>query len=86
MKRTGKAVEETPRPKSKKAQTEAEQRRRHDYAQQLFTDLNLSIFKQGLPVNTKLNWNKRLLTTAGRAKFHRYLDFWPLENFTTHPT
>jgi hypothetical protein len=48
-----------------------EQQRRHDYAQQLFDDLNASIFKGGLPNNTALNWNKRLLTTAGRAKWHR---------------
>ena len=56
---------------SKKAQQTVEQQRRHDYAQQLFDDLNASIFKGGLPNNTALNWNKRLLTTAGRAKWHR---------------
>ncbi|KAF4623161.1 hypothetical protein D9613_002031 [Agrocybe pediades] len=67
-------VPDTPRSRSKKAQKEAEQKRLHDYAQQLFNDLNLSVFKQGLPVETKLNWNKRLLTTAGRAKFHRSRD------------
>ena len=59
------------RPSSKKAQQTVEQQKRHDYAQQLFDDLNASIFKGGLPNNTALNWNKRLLTTAGRAKWHR---------------
>ena len=58
-------------PTSKKAQKTVEQRKRHDYAQHLFDDLNASIFKGGLPNNTALNWNKRLLTTAGRAKWHR---------------
>jgi hypothetical protein len=61
----------TPRSTSKKAQQTVEQQRRHDYAQQLFEDLNASVFKGGLPNNTTLNWNKRLLTTAGRAKWHR---------------
>lgn len=56
---------------SKKAQQTVEQQRRHDYAQQLFEDLNASVFKGGLPHSTTLNWNKRLLTTAGRAKWHR---------------
>jgi hypothetical protein len=60
-----------PRSTSKKAQEIVEQQRRHDYAQQLFEDLNASVFKGGLPNNTALNWNKRLLTTAGRAKWHR---------------
>ena len=59
------------RSSGKKAQQTVEQQRRHDYAQQLFDDLNASIFKGGLPNNTALNWNKRLLTTAGRAKWHR---------------
>jgi hypothetical protein len=59
------------RSSSKKVQQTVEQQRRHDYAQQLFDDLNASIFKGGLPNNTALNWNKRLLTTAGRAKWHR---------------
>ena len=59
------------RSSSKKTQQTVEQQRRHDYAQQLFDDLNASIFKGGLPNNTALNWNKRLLTTAGRAKWHR---------------
>ncbi|KDR85254.1 hypothetical protein GALMADRAFT_234003 [Galerina marginata CBS 339.88] len=61
----------TPRANSKKAMLAAELTRRHEYAQQLFYDLNTLIFKQGLPQDTKLNWNKRLLTTAGRAKFHQ---------------
>lgn len=55
----------------KKAQAAAEQAKREVYAQQLFTELNRIVFKDGLPKETKLNWNKRLLTTAGRAKWHR---------------
>jgi len=67
----------TARPKStartsKKATEEAEQARRERYAQELFDELNKSVFGNGLPENTKLNWNKRLLTTAGKAKYRRY--------------
>ncbi|KAG1885658.1 SprT-like family-domain-containing protein [Suillus subluteus] len=51
-----------------------EQARREKYAAQLFEELNSTIFKNGLPRETKLNWNKRLLTTAGRAKWHRSRD------------
>jgi len=60
----------TPR-SSKKVQLAAEQEKRHEYAVCLFNDLNRTVFKNGLPEDTKLNWNKRLLTTAGRAKWHR---------------
>ncbi|KAG6857641.1 hypothetical protein H0H87_010209 [Tephrocybe sp. NHM501043] len=57
---------------SKKAQAEAEQERRVLYAQQLFQELNHSVFDDKLPKETKLIWSKRLLTTAGRAKWHSY--------------
>ncbi|KJA29356.1 hypothetical protein HYPSUDRAFT_211237 [Hypholoma sublateritium FD-334 SS-4] len=60
-----------PRPNTKKARLAAELLKRHEYAQQLFDDLNKAVFKGGLPDNTQLNWNKRLLTTAGKAKYHR---------------
>ncbi|KAF8973811.1 hypothetical protein BDZ97DRAFT_1912268 [Flammula alnicola] len=63
---TGKAAAGTPRSNSKKAQLAAELQKRHEYAQRVFTDLNKSVFRQGLPEDTKLNWNKRLLTTAGK--------------------
>jgi len=63
----------TPRSNSKKAQQLAKQKKLYEYAQEIFTELNESVFKEGLPVDTKLNWNNRLLTTAGRAKFHRYV-------------
>lgn len=56
----------------KKALAAAEQERRERYAQELFVELNRVIFRDGLPKETKLSWNKRLLTTAGRAKMHRY--------------
>jgi hypothetical protein len=55
----------------KKTQAAAEKTRREVYAQELFTELNRVVFNEGLPKDTKLNWNKRLLTTAGRAKWHR---------------
>ncbi|KAG5715917.1 HMG box-containing protein C19G7.04 [Termitomyces sp. T112] len=56
---------------NKRAQAAAEQERRVIYAQKLFEELNRSVFENKLPKETKLNWNKRLLTTAGRAKWHR---------------
>lgn len=43
----------------------------HDYAEELFAVLNKTVFNGKLPSSTKLNWNKRLLKTAGRAKYHR---------------
>ena len=48
------------------------QARREKYAEKLFAELNNTIFNDGLPPETKLNWNKRLLTTAGRARWHKY--------------
>lgn len=56
---------------TKKAQAQAEQTRRRDYAIELFNDLNRRVFGDRLPQDTKLIWNNRLLTTAGRAKWHR---------------
>jgi len=63
-----------PQRTSKKAQLLEEQNRRKAYAQQLFDELNRDVFKGGLPKDTKLWWNNRLLTTAGRAKWHRSRD------------
>ncbi|KAJ3576265.1 hypothetical protein NP233_g517 [Leucocoprinus birnbaumii] len=59
---------------SKKALEEAELARREQYAQELFDELNSSVFKMGLPESTSLKWNKRLLTTAGKARYHRSRD------------
>lgn len=56
---------------TKKAQAAAEQARREAYAREIFQELNRIVFKDELPKETKLNWSKRLLTTAGRAKWHR---------------
>lgn len=67
--RTKKATT-TPRV-SKKAREQAEFERLQTYAQDLFVELNGSIFKGGLPNDTALIWNKRLQTTAGRARWHR---------------
>ena len=62
----------TPRT-SKKALALAAQADLEAYAQELFDELNGDVFKGGLPASTKLVWSKRLLTTAGRAKWHRYV-------------
>ncbi|KAH8101376.1 SprT-like family-domain-containing protein [Cristinia sonorae] len=59
---------------SKRAVAILEQTRREAYAQTLFNELNQKVFGGGLPEDTKLNWNNRLLTTAGRAKWHRSRD------------
>ncbi|KAF5337267.1 hypothetical protein D9611_003404 [Ephemerocybe angulata] len=63
----------TPRVNSKKAKEE-QQEKLYTYASSLFEELNRTVFKGGLPADTKLNWNKRLLTTAGRAKWHKSRD------------
>ncbi|KAM5531516.1 hypothetical protein V8D89_014841 [Ganoderma adspersum] len=63
-------IPKTPR-MTKKALQERELERRHAYAQAFFEELNRSIFGSGIPASTKLQWNKRLLTTAGRAHWHR---------------
>lgn len=61
---------------SKKRMTKKElerqaQARLEAYAQTLFDDLNKLVFQNQLPADTALMWNKRLLTTAGRARWHR---------------
>jgi len=60
----------TPRT-SKKALALAQQAERAAYAQSLFDELNRTVFAAGLPVGTALIWSNRLLTTAGRARWHR---------------
>ncbi|KZP32441.1 hypothetical protein FIBSPDRAFT_678180, partial [Athelia psychrophila] len=63
------------KPRTSKKQTDAaEQARREVYASELFSTLNRTIFKDQLPNETKLNWNVRLLSTAGKAKWHRSRD------------
>lgn len=56
---------------SKKALQAAEQTRREAYAEQLFKDLNTTVFDGGLPESTQLKWSNRLLTTAGRARWRK---------------
>ena len=56
---------------SKKALMQAEQEEHAAYAQSLFDELNRMVFAGGLPVETTLVWSNRLLTTAGRARWHR---------------
>ncbi len=62
----------TPR-MTKKALHERELERRRAYAQAFFEELNKSIFGGGIPTSTELQWSKRLLTTAGRAQWHRFV-------------
>jgi hypothetical protein len=50
---------------------QAEQAERAAYAHSLFGELNRTVFAGGLPVETTLVWSGRLLTTAGRARWHR---------------
>ena len=57
---------------TKKALEAAEQQRREQYAQAFFDEMNGTVFGGGLPGETKLVWNKRLLSTAGRAKWQRF--------------
>ena len=63
----------TPR-MTKKALLQLELKRRRAYAQTFFDELNESVFDGGIPANTELQWNKRLLTTAGRAHWHRFVE------------
>ncbi|KAF9478727.1 hypothetical protein BDN70DRAFT_808312 [Pholiota conissans] len=60
-----------PRANTKRARELADLQRRQDYAQKLFNELNNVVFKGALPPDTKLQWSKRLLSTAGKAKYHR---------------
>ncbi|KAK2461725.1 hypothetical protein APHAL10511_006188 [Amanita phalloides] len=60
-----------PKRRSKKANSALEREKRIKYAEELFSELNNAVFKNGLPMDTKLTWNKRLLTTAGRANWRR---------------
>ncbi|KAF8446159.1 SprT-like family-domain-containing protein [Boletus edulis BED1] len=48
-----------------------EQARLQKYATDLFAQLNKDVFGDRLPKDTTLEWSKRLLTTAGRARWHR---------------
>lgn len=70
----------TPRSSSKKSVAATEQARREAYAQQFFNDLNEKVFGNGLPRETRLHWNVRLLTTAGRAKWRRYVASWNISS------
>ncbi|KAH9921399.1 SprT-like family-domain-containing protein [Fomitopsis serialis] len=49
----------------------AEQQRRERYANTFFDEMNRLVFGHGLPSKTELKWSKRLLTTAGKANWHR---------------
>ncbi|KAJ6569622.1 SprT-like family-domain-containing protein [Mycena capillaripes] len=54
---------------------EAQERAAHreEYAEQVYSWLNRVVFKDQLPSlkDIEIKWNSRLLTTAGRAQFHR---------------
>ncbi|KAF8559299.1 hypothetical protein OG21DRAFT_1519235 [Imleria badia] len=65
------ATEKSPSKRAGRAVLKAnEQARRQKYAADLFAKLNKDIFGDRLPKNTTLEWSKRLLTTAGRARWH----------------
>ena len=68
--RAGKTPGKGPR-MTKAALARLEQQRRREYAATLFRELNDTVFGGGLPAGTELQWNKRLLTTAGRAHWRR---------------
>ncbi|KAI0963030.1 hypothetical protein AcW1_000231 [Taiwanofungus camphoratus] len=59
---------------TKSALAAAEQARREAYARNLFNELNGSVFGCGIPQETQLKWSKRLLTTAGKARWHKSRD------------
>ncbi|EPQ61122.1 hypothetical protein GLOTRDRAFT_135670 [Gloeophyllum trabeum ATCC 11539] len=59
---------------TKKAREAAEHAERAAYAEKLFIELNRTIFKDRLPADTELVWNPRLLTTAGKARWHKSSD------------
>ncbi|KAJ3512466.1 hypothetical protein NLJ89_g3502 [Agrocybe chaxingu] len=72
----------TPRANTKKARKLAEQQRLRDYAQHLFIELNETVFDQGLPGDTKLNW-KRIRNTLSHEMCH--LATWVIDdNFKEH--
>lgn len=56
---------------TKKELERQKQAQLESYAQNLFNDLNKTVFNNQLPADTALLWNKRLLTTAGKARWHR---------------
>ena len=63
---------ETPKARISRSQATLEKEKRAKYAQQLFDELNEAVFKSALPKETKLSWNKRLLTTTGRAGWRKW--------------
>ena len=58
---------------TKRALLQLELQRRREYAQSFFNEINETIFGNKLPPGTKLEWSKRLLTTAGRAHWKQYV-------------
>ncbi len=66
--KTGKAPRMT-----KKALLQSELERRRNYAQAFFNEMNETVFGGGIPAGTALEWNKRLLTTAGRAHWRKWV-------------
>ncbi|KAI0761696.1 SprT-like family-domain-containing protein [Trametes elegans] len=59
-------------PRKTKKVLEQEQRERlRAYADAFFKEMNESVFRGGIPADTKLVWSNRLRTTAGRAHWKR---------------
>jgi thioredoxin reductase len=56
-----------------KLDAQAEAARLAEYAEQVYTWVNRRVFEDRLPSLDKIEikWNTRLLTTAGKARFHR---------------
>jgi hypothetical protein len=59
----------------RKRKITVEQQRLEDYAKALFSELNDAVFGGRIPSDTKLIWNVRLLSTAGKAFFSRFVIF-----------
>ncbi|KAJ7806107.1 SprT-like family-domain-containing protein [Mycena olivaceomarginata] len=59
-----------------KLDAQAEAVRLAEYAEQVYTWVNRRVFEDRLPSLDKIEikWNTRLLTTAGKARFHRDRD------------
>lgn len=56
-----------------KAEAEAKLERLKTYAKNRFDDLNSKVFENKIPATTKIEWNNRLRSTAGKASYQRWV-------------
>ncbi|KAK1215424.1 hypothetical protein PQX77_021963 [Marasmius sp. AFHP31] len=56
---------------SKKVLEETRLAQLFEYAQNFFHEMNAAVFGNGLPQQTQLSWNKKLYTTAGKARWNK---------------